>query len=126
LKTKAIAAVLIVGSLAALVGYSFLKNGTFSPKIVPIATYRNSRDIREHEQKRVAAILSGHEIDFVFARSRGMTVFTRESRSTEARTLLAHAVKDEGLRITLLELKKGEIKPVAVTPYAILEQEKSR
>ena len=84
---------------------------------VPVASYLNRRDLIEKEGKRAATILAERKIpnelgDRFFDEtawgkwtaiigSDSAVIFVPKDDATEARLLLARAVKAEGLRITL-------------------------
>ena len=86
---------------------------------VPVASYTNGREVVEKEGKRVAMILGDQKVKYwpgdqlfdkdywtqwVIDHKTGSAVilFVPKVWSSEARLLLARAIKPEGLRITLL------------------------
>jgi hypothetical protein len=91
-------------------------------KLVAVASYRNTREVRETVGVRVGAILNAQKINWNGAGSAGMTIVVPDDQASEALELLAKAVKEERLPLTLYGGKKGDI----VTPDSILELSKSR
>jgi hypothetical protein len=90
-------------------------------KMVPVANYVNRPDITEKDGARAAAILKEHKILAISAGSAGMTMSVPAHQAAEARILLAKAIQNEGLRLTLVEptIKGGRSN--IVTPESILE-----
>src|SRR5215203_1108787 len=70
-------------------------------KLVCIANDRNTREVRETVGVRVGAILDARKINWNGAGSAGMTIVVSAERGAEALELLARAVKEERLPLTL-------------------------
>jgi hypothetical protein len=100
----------------------------------PVASYVNRPEIIEKEGKRAAAILIDRKVwhgDQLFDEAvwtkwtaehesgTNVVLFAPRASGSEARLLLARAIKAEGLRITLL----GD-DAKAVTPVSVLKQNK--
>jgi hypothetical protein len=90
-----------------------------APTLVAVASYVNQDQVVRTVGARVVAILNAKGIKSVGAGSFGMTVSVPSDKATEARELLAKAIKAEKLDLKLLE-KKGD-RYVVVTPDSVLE-----
>jgi len=89
--------VLLIGSLQAE-----------EPPLVPIAWYANDNGSFVKEGERASAILRDHKIENVRAGSASFTLSVPAEKAQEARTLLAKAIQDDGLRINLLKVESKE------------------
>jgi hypothetical protein len=109
------------GLFSPCVGFAFLL-GLLVPshgedfKLVPIASYANRPDVIAKEGNRISAIFAEHKIRWVGAGSKGFTLSVPASQAGEAMHLLAQAIKDESLRITLAIMNADGTRFVTVTP----------
>lgn len=113
---------ILLNSLLSLV-FSITLMGTIradEPKYVPIASYANSPDVNAKEGVRAQSILRNHKIKGISAGSAGLTMSVPVENATQARQLLAKAIQEEGLRITLLKMNPEGTRAVIVTPESIL------
>lgn len=94
-----------------------------TPRLVPVADYLNF-EVNKTGGKRAFEILRAQKIESIgTGNGLGGTIFVPVDRVDEALRLLAKAVKEEKLRLTLLIRKEGRY--VGVTPERILEPKKA-
>jgi len=80
------------------------------PTFVPIAWYATNDSLAK-EGERISAILRDHKIENVRAGSASFTISVPAEKAQEARSLLAKAIQDDGLRINLLKAESKEDQP---------------
>ncbi len=91
------------------------------PKYVPIASHANTPDVNAKEGVRAQSILRKHKIKSISAGSAGLTMSVPIEDATQARQLLAKAIQEEGLRITLLKMNEEGTRAVIITPSSAVE-----
>ena len=94
------------------------------PKLVAVASYRNSDELRETVGARASAILRDHKINCTVVGSYGATISVPANHAQEALQLLAKAIKTEKLQLTLLA-PKGD-RYFTITPDSVLEPKKAQ
>ena len=92
------------------------------PKLVMVATYSNNTPTTTQVGQRAAAILRAQGIQSFHAGSRGIGVSVPAADATKAHRLLARAVKEERLPLTLVMPDAGR-RHREVTPESILQDE---
>ena len=113
----------ILGLTVLFIGLPWYARGvppTPDDPLVVVGSFPNTPAEAEKTGGRIQAIFKAHQIECGgFAGSAGLSVDVPASQADKARQLLAHAVLEEGLAITLYGPLQGD-RYVTVTPEAVL------
>jgi hypothetical protein len=96
-----------------------------APRLIPVANYLILDVKKERVEKRAFEILRAQKIESIgTGNGMGGTIYVPADRADEALRLLAKAIKEEKVQVTLLIRKEGRYG--GVTPESILEPDWKR